>query len=65
MQGQNLKPQCGLGVLVGWGVVDGVPDGVPVGCVGDDDGVADAVGDTRTAVKYAACGIVQDGIPCF
>ena len=59
---KNLKTQC-LGVLVGIGGVPGPPGG-PVG-EADDDGLADAVGDTRTAVKYAACGIVQAGIPCF
>jgi hypothetical protein len=59
VQGQNLKHQWGLGVLVGLGVTDGVPVGVPVpeGSVGEgeavdvEDAVADAVGDTRIAVK--------------
>lgn len=55
------RPQCGLGVLVGLGVADGVPDGVDVGvpeptgtgwvAVAVDEGVAGAVGEARIAVK--------------
>jgi len=61
-----------LGVLVGRGVDEGVLVGVPeptgMGSVGEApgvDGVPDGVGDTRIAVKYAACGIVHEGMPGF
>jgi len=51
------------------GVTDGVPDGVPVGVPVPEgsvaEGEADDVGDIRIAVKYAACGIEHEGIPCF